>query len=255
MNCLQCSKEIEILNKYSKRKKFCSRSCSGTYNNSRREIKAEWWDSIKKKNSQGTNLCSTCNSKLKNDELDLDMAVCYRCLDKKDSIKFVGGMFIKNIQIIEALHDCKSITKTCEKLEISPSITNRKKISLFIRVNSIDVSHFEYGSSTRRNLGLVTMDDFCINSTRDYGTIKQFIIRNKILDHTTCQICKHINEWEGKELSLQMDHINGINNDHRLENLRFLCPNCHSQTHTFGNKNRKFIKSHQTPSLFRVTPK
>lgn len=46
--------------------------------------------------------------------------------------------------------------------------------------------------------------------------------------------------WNGKLLVLQLDHINGVNNDNRLENLRFLCPNCHSQTTTFsGRANKK----------------
>lgn len=40
-------------------------------------------------------------------------------------------------------------------------------------------------------------------------------------------------EWRGKRLSLHLDHVNGISNDNRLENLRFLCPNCHSQTATY----------------------
>ena len=39
-------------------------------------------------------------------------------------------------------------------------------------------------------------------------------------------------------MSLQLDHINGINNDHRLENLRWLCPNCHAITDTFAGKNK-----------------
>ena len=42
----------------------------------------------------------------------------------------------------------------------------------------------------------------------------------------------------GKKIVLQLDHINGINTDNTIKNLRFLCPNCHSQTPTFGNKNR-----------------
>lgn len=52
-----------------------------------------------------------------------------------------------------------------------------------------------------------------------------------------CDNCK-ISEWLDKPISLQLDHINGINNDHRLENLRLLCPNCHSQTETFAGKNK-----------------
>lgn len=64
-------------------------------------------------------------------------------------------------------------------------------------------------------------------------------ILNKELLTNECQICGIKPEWNGKVLILQIDHINGVNNDHRLENLRLLCPNCHSQTETFCHKNRK----------------
>ena len=48
-----------------------------------------------------------------------------------------------------------------------------------------------------------------------------------------------LTEWKGKPISLQLDHINGNNFDHRIENLRLLCPNCHSQTDTFAGKNKR----------------
>ena len=54
-----------------------------------------------------------------------------------------------------------------------------------------------------------------------------------------CSICKLLPEWNGKFLSLQVDHINGINNDNRPENVRLVCPNCHSQTDTFAGKKHK----------------
>ncbi len=46
-------------------------------------------------------------------------------------------------------------------------------------------------------------------------------------------------EWAGEPVVLQLDHINGVRNDHRLENLRWLCPNCHSQTPTYCGRNKK----------------
>jgi Zn finger protein HypA/HybF involved in hydrogenase expression len=46
-----------------------------------------------------------------------------------------------------------------------------------------------------------------------------------------------LNEWQGKKIILHIDHINGVNDDNRQENLRLLCPNCHSQTDTYCGRN------------------
>lgn len=54
-----------------------------------------------------------------------------------------------------------------------------------------------------------------------------------------CEICGNGSSWNGKSLSLQLDHIDGNPRNHLLENLRILCPNCHSQTETFGSRNIK----------------
>jgi len=57
-----------------------------------------------------------------------------------------------------------------------------------------------------------------------------------------CAICG-IKDWMNKPLAFDLDHINEINDDNRLENLRILCPNCHSQTETHAGKNRTFKKT------------
>lgn len=52
-----------------------------------------------------------------------------------------------------------------------------------------------------------------------------------------CCIC-NLTEWCNKPITLELDHINGNACDNTIKNLRMLCPNCHSQTSTFKNKNR-----------------
>ncbi len=69
--------------------------------------------------------------------------------------------------------------------------------------------------------------------------IKKKILKEQLIPYR-CQLCTLSDTWNEKPLSLQLDHINGDPLDNQIENLRFLCPNCHSQTDTFGGrKNRK----------------
>ena len=79
------------------------------------------------------------------------------------------------------------------------------------------------------------------NCNHNRSVLRRYIISNKLLPYK-CSICGCTN-WNDKTLSLELDHINGINNDNRLENLRFLCPNCHSQTITYGSRNRQLNES------------
>jgi hypothetical protein len=62
--------------------------------------------------------------------------------------------------------------------------------------------------------------------------LKKRLVNDGYLEYV-CNLCGNCGEWQGMKLTLQLDHINGDNKDNRLKNLRFLCPNCHSQTDTF----------------------
>lgn len=78
---------------------------------------------------------------------------------------------------------------------------------------------------------------FVENSPHARHAVKKYIIKYNLIEYI-CEQCKCDPIWKNKELVLVLDHINGINNDNRLENLRFLCPNCNSQTDTFCRKNK-----------------
>ena len=78
---------------------------------------------------------------------------------------------------------------------------------------------------------------FVENSTSGRSNVRRRLIVDKLIEYW-CAECDNKGTHNGKILSLQLDHVNGINNDDRLSNLRFLCPNCHSQTDTFAGKIR-----------------
>lgn len=69
------------------------------------------------------------------------------------------------------------------------------------------------------------------------GSVRRRIIKENLLPYK-CSSCG-LKEWRGESLSLVLDHINGMANDHRIENLRWMCPNCDSQLPTFAGRNAK----------------
>ena len=90
----------------------------------------------------------------------------------------------------------------------------------------------------------------CENSPHTRAVIRRFVLKNNLIPYK-CSCCGNEGMWLDKPLSLQLDHINGNCSDHRLENLRWLCPNCHVQTSTHGSKNEA---STRIAKQYNITP-
>jgi hypothetical protein len=56
-----------------------------------------------------------------------------------------------------------------------------------------------------------------------------------------CEVCGCESMWNDKPISMELDHIDGDRTNHKLENLRTICPNCHSQTETYRSRNRRVL--------------
>lgn len=109
---------------------------------------------------------------------------------------------------------------------------------------NLDYSIFKGKSAVinTNKLNNVKKEDILKENCKHQRTVlRRYVIKNNLIPYK-CAICG-CTEWQGKTLSLELDHINGINNDNRLENLRFLCPNCHSQTSTYGSRNQQLNSS------------
>lgn len=138
-----------------------------------------------------------------------------------------------------------SIAESLKRLEMSITTGNYKTFHKFIKIYKIDITHFlgqaHLTGKSNLNKKTFSLDQILIeNSTYSaISSLKTRLLRVGLFRYE-CYECG-ISTWKNKKITLQLDHINGISNDHRLENLRLLCPNCHSQTETYGGKNKKEI--------------
>jgi|SRR5579859_1458746 len=148
--------------------------------------------------------------------------------------------------LIEAVKISKSYAEVTRRLEVNFPTVYYSKVSKRIKKLKLDISHFykqkDILANARSKVKLLSNEEFfCVNDI-DRSNIKHRIIKYNLIPYQ-CSECS-INSWLNKELSLHLDHINGIPNDNHLNNLRFLCPNCHSQTDTYCGKKlkgRKYI--------------
>lgn len=101
----------------------------------------------------------------------------------------------------------------------------------------LDLSHWDDVSKQARLANLTPTEQYFAPHTTHSGIgMRTRILKEGLLPYK-CAICGFEGEWNGKPLVLQIDHINGDHSDNRIENLRFICPNCHTQTETFAGRN------------------
>lgn len=142
---------------------------------------------------------------------------------------------MENKEFIKICKESSSMSEACKKLGMSFSTFKSKATKLNCYKTN---QNWNKGKSAFNDQRINTKHSlFCENSSARREYIKNLIIKHELIEYV-CSGCGLNNEWNNKVLCLQIDHINGIRNDNRLENLRFLCPNCHSQTETWCSKNK-----------------
>ena len=116
-----------------------------------------------------------------------------------------------------------------------------ENISLYVIENAQKKQRIEMLKKLHNSKKTPLKDILVENSSYNRSHLKARLIKEGLLEEK-CYKCGLGSEWQGEQLTLQLDHKNGINNDNRLENLWLLCPNCHSQTPTFNGKNKYVVK-------------
>lgn len=136
----------------------------------------------------------------------------------------------------EAIENSQSRKEVLEKLGLVPNTSTYRNLRAAKERFDLELPKYDYGSQLKRTQVKRTDEEiFVQNSPYNNRTaIKRRLYESGVEEK--CSDCGIGPEWNGKPLTLQLDHINGVWNDNRRENLRILCPNCHAQTETFSGK-------------------
>ena len=161
------------------------------------------------------------NIKVKGEKIMPQISKVYQVSDEQ---------FIQIVQESNSYSDCLRALGLGTRGGSSTDILKR-------RIAELNCSTEHFGKQLQSVSAKYSLEEILVenSSYANISRLKQRLINEGKMEYK-CQKCG-ISEWLGSPLTLQLDHINGVNNDHRLTNLRFLCPNCHSQTDTYAGKN------------------
>lgn len=147
-------------------------------------------------------------------------------------------------QLENAVRSSLSIRQVLLELGLNPNGGgNVRHIKDLIKSNGFDTSHMlgkawlKGKHNHYKKLKYEASELFVANSP--YRGASVGLKRRYIKEFNVSYECSEcgMSEWRGMQIVLQIDHINGINDDNRQDNLRLLCPNCHSMTDTYCGKN------------------
>lgn len=148
-------------------------------------------------------------------------------------------------EVLEPIvRDSISMREVLLKLNLKVTGGNRSHITMRIKNAGISTEHF-LGQGWSKGIAppcahtkeTFTKEVLCKDGKGWKGSGIKLKLYEYNLKEEFCEICGQGPNWNGKKLTLQLDHINGDHFDNSIDNLRIVCPNCHTQTETFGTKN------------------
>lgn len=148
-------------------------------------------------------------------------------------------------QLSQLVRDSQNIAQVLKYFGYGPTGGTHAVLKRRLVQDKIDFTHMKMGIGTNQGRHFnfkMTKEEalstlFTEKSNRSPKVIRSYVKHYSLIEYK-CELCSNNGKWREIPLSLQLDHKNGINNDHRLSNLRWLCPNCHTQTETFGSRNK-----------------
>lgn len=143
-------------------------------------------------------------------------------------------------EFIQIVQSSSNLAEVAKKLGYkSNSGSNATRIRKRIDDLQLSTDHFSLGN--KRPVKRTVDNIFIKDSTANQKTLREWYKKGAYTEYK-CSICGQLPIWQNKDLTLILDHINGHNHDDRLENLRWVCPNCNQQLDTTNARNHTILK-------------
>lgn len=172
---------------------------------------------------------------------------------KKYNLKELYSKFKKTINTVSILekysrteltaviNKSNNFTNCLENLNLVARGGNFNTLKKYIKLYDIDIKHF---SILNRNVQMSSskpLEEYLVLGSK----IGSSDLKNKLykakLKERVCELCGQTEDWNGRKMSLILDHINGEHTDNRLKNLQIVCPNCNATLDTHCGKHKKTL--------------
>jgi hypothetical protein len=146
-------------------------------------------------------------------------------------------------QLKLAVKNSTSIRQVLQQLKLKEAGGNYEQIKKYIQEYDLNTNHFTGKGWNKGRTGIgvprIPLEKILIQNS----LFQSFKLKKRLfaegLKPQNCEECSWAKKTEDGRLPLGLDHINGDRHDNRIENLRVLCPNCHSLKPTHRGKNIK----------------
>ncbi len=142
-------------------------------------------------------------------------------------------------QLRETVATADSFSDVLRHFDLRPAGGNHAALRTWIERWEISIEHFTYGGerlAKGRGAALPLQEALVEHSRYSRSRLKKRLYAHG-LKAPRCELCGQDEEWNGRHMSLILDHVNGIHDDNRLDNLRIVCPNCNATLPTHCGKN------------------
>src|SRR3954452_3524476 len=150
-----------------------------------------------------------------------------------------GDRWFSEDEVRAAVADSLSYAEALRRLGLRAAGGNHRTIRKYVEdVRRIPTDHFDAGRGSGASVRAVPLEDVLVEgSTYHRGHLKRRLLAEG-MKHPRCEMCGQGELWRGRRMSPVLDHINGVHDDHRLENLRIPCPNCNATRATHCGRHK-----------------